>query len=228
MMNCKKLAFGSLTFWLWISSVTYGDLISWDVNTAIPDGEATGLQNTQTISGLQEQITSLEVHLKIQPLSGELVWNGDYYVSLQHDSGFSVLLNRVGKTAADPLGASDNGFDIIFSLTGGDIHSYESQSPTYGANGELTGTWGVDGRDVDPDLVLDTDSQTAMLSSFMGLDPNGEWTLFVADMNSGGKGQLSSWGLNIEAVPEPAAVLLVLLGGGVTLLTRRFSNLREA
>jgi hypothetical protein len=47
-------------------------------------------------------------------------------------------------------------------------------------------------------LVTDLDPRTAFLSSFKGLDPNGEWTLFVADLSAGNISTLVSWGLNIE------------------------------
>jgi hypothetical protein len=77
----------------------------------------------------------------------------------------------------------------------------------------LTGTWGVDGRVTDPDSVLDTDTPSAFLDSFAGVDPNGSWTLFVADMSMNGVGEIKSWGLDISAtVPEPAALSILLLG----------------
>ena len=46
--------------------------------------------------------------------------------------------------------------------------------------------------------VLDTDAGTAYLSSFNGLDPNGEWILFIADMAGGDLSTLDSWGLQIS------------------------------
>lgn len=58
-----------------------------------------------------------------------------------------------------------------------DIHNY-------GGNGGalVTGTYQPDGREVSPLLSLDTTPRTAFLSSFTGLDPNGEWVLFVVDI----------------------------------------------
>src|SRR5262249_30283949 len=136
--------------------------------------------------------------------------NGDLYAYLQHGStGFAVLLNRVGKTASDPFGYSDSGFHVILSDAASlDIHNY-------GGNGgnALTGTWQPDGRTADPQLVLDTSPRTAMFNSFLGSDPNGVWTLTVADMaGGGGQAVLQSWGVNVTAapVPEPGAGKLFL------------------
>jgi hypothetical protein len=52
------------------------------------------------------------------------------------------------------------------------------------------------------------------LAAFNGLNPNGTWTLFLADMSGGDTSTLVSWGLDISAVPEPASVALVIFGVG--------------
>lgn len=49
----------------------------------------------------------------------------------------------------------------------------------------MTGTWQPDGRTNSPGSVLDSQPPDAFLSSFNGLDPNGDWTLFVADVSGG-------------------------------------------
>jgi subtilisin-like proprotein convertase family protein len=49
-----------------------------------------------------------------------------------------------------------------------------------------------------------------LLSSFNGLNPNGSWTLFLADMSGGAVSTLQSWELDITgtaAVPEPASII---------------------
>ena len=51
-----------------------------------------------------------------------------------------------------------------------------------------------------------------MFSLFNGLDPNGVWTLYVADVSSGGEGTLVGWGLQITTVPEPESAALVGIG----------------
>ncbi|HTH48923.1 MAG TPA: hypothetical protein VMB21_15520, partial [Candidatus Limnocylindria bacterium] len=77
-------------------------------------------------------ITDVDVHFTLtNPVAGG-AYNGDYYVSLQHSSGFSVLLNRVGRGEgtghAQALGYGDNGFDVTFDdqAASGDIHIYRS------------------------------------------------------------------------------------------------------
>ena len=62
----------------------------------IPDGNLTGWSDTRTLSGAPSgPITNVSVTLD---LSGG--WNGDLYAYLVHDSGFAVLLNRVGRETA--------------------------------------------------------------------------------------------------------------------------------
>ena len=46
-----------------------------------------------------------------------------------------------------------------------------------------------------------------------GLDPNGSWTLFFADLSAGDQTTLTSWSLEITAVPEPVPAALGLFGG---------------
>ena len=70
------------------------------VNLAIPDGSLSGISDTRTVS-LPDytSITNLQVRLAI---SGG--FNGDFYAYLTHGAGFSVLLNRPGRTVANPIG----------------------------------------------------------------------------------------------------------------------------
>lgn len=202
-----------------LASPARGEIL-FTVNETIPDNRETGLQNTQTLSGFQGLIGSISVSLSISAASGDRAYNGDFYVTLQHDAGFAVLLNRVGVTAANPLGYNQNGFEITFALAAPDIHVYQDHSPGYTKAGSLAGTWGVDGRAADPDAVLGTSPRTDMLANFAGLDPNGTWTIFLADLSPYGNATLSSWGLDITPIPEPSTLLLIGLGA-LPLLRRR-------
>jgi hypothetical protein len=202
------------------ASAAMGELMSWDVDALIPDDDPTGLQDTRELSGFTDVIGTLEVWLKISAATNNLAWNGDLYVTLQHDSGYAVLLNRVGRTDSEPLGYDHNGFEITFALGGFDVHNYQANSPIFGGAGQLTGTWGVDGRNVDPGSVLASDARTDMLESFVGINPNGAWTLFVADLNQNAEMQLDSWGLNVTPIPEPGTFGLLALGA-VALWRRR-------
>jgi len=193
---------------LLFGAVTHGALITYqfnDINAAIPDNNANGYQNSQQITGVQESlITDVDVKLNI---SGG--YNGDLYVYLTHSSGFSVLLNRVGRTADDSFGYGDAGFSVTLNDSAlSDIH-------LYGGNGDaqLTGTWQPDARNVDPAMVLDTSTRSSFLNAFQGLDLNGTWTLFAADVSGGGQSTLVSWELEVTAVPEPVPVALGVFGG---------------
>jgi hypothetical protein len=181
------------------------------------------LSSSIEVSGSTGLILDITVGLNI---SGGA--NGDLYAFLSHGtSGFAVLLNRVGKTAADPFGYDDAGFSILLNEYATlDIHSY-------GGNGgaPITGIWQPDGRNVDPQLVLDTDARTATLSSFTNQVANGTWTLFVSDQTGGQQSTLQSWNLTISTgVPEAATVQLVAAGAGLllarSLMRRRFRALR--
>ena len=167
------------------------------VEAMVPDGDMSGLASVQTISTPITNLTGLKVSLK---LTG--TWNGDLYCFLTHSSGHSVLLNRVGRGSASELGYNDAGLDVTFddAATNGDMHVYRLQLSGGQATpipGPLTGVWAPDARVADPINVLDTDTRSALLSSFTGLDPNGEWVLFVADMAAGDIHILDSWGLEM-------------------------------
>lgn len=47
-----------------------------------------------------------------------------------------------------------------------------------------------------------------------GEDTSGKWTLFLADLDYGAQGQLTSWGMVITTTPEPGT--WQLLGAGLT------------
>ena len=175
-----------------------------DLNRAIPDGNASGLSDFQTINSTISSISTLRVRLQI---AGE--FNGDLYSYLRHIqdgvTNFCVLLNRPGRTAVSPWGYDDAGLNVTFDAEAlnGNIHLYRDVL-TPSAGSPLIGTWRPDGRLVDPDLVRDTSPVTTTLNSFEGTNPNGEWTFFVADLESGGTNMLVSWELEItgRAVPS--------------------------
>ena len=146
------------------------------LNAAIPDGNVNGYQSTLTFNDAYFN-NVLDVDVKLNISGG---YNGDLYVYLTHSSGFSVLLNRAGRTLANPFGYGDAGFNITLDDSAAtDIHAY-------GGNGgnQLTGPWQPDARNSDPALVLQIAPRNAFLSAFNTLDPNGTWTLFVADVSS--------------------------------------------
>lgn len=192
--------------------------VSWSAslpdNGLVPDGNSAGWSDTRILSGLPAYGIS-DVVLSLS-LSGG--WTGDLYAYLAHGTGFSVLLNRPGRTSADGFGYDDTTLNIRLSdaAANGDIHLYQGVSG-YGTLLGSAGTFAPDGRAVNPLGATDADPRTALLSQFAGSDPNGEWTLFVADLSrGGGQAAVQSWGLSIVSVPEPSALLL--LAGGLTSL----------
>ena len=193
------------------TNVTY----SISVNAAIPDGNPVGLVSSTNISGLPIGITSVQVDLNI---TGG--FNGDLYAYLLGpNGGFAVLLNRVGLTAGNPFGYGNAGFNITLASGYSNIHNYQSGGYSLNGGGQLIGTWAPDGRNINPQspgAVFDAASTAAGLTVFNGANPNGQWTLFVADLaGGGGSSTLVSWGLTI-AIPEPQT--WVLLTGGAAML----------
>ena len=173
-------------------------LVSDDVNVRIPDGSPAGLVSAVDLATLIESTTNVTVTLNV---TGG--FNGDLHAYLVHDSGHAILLNRVGKTLANPSGYSDAGFSVTLDdhATNGDIHNYRvtlSGNPNTPLAGPLTGSWTPDGRDTDPALVLDSDARPAPLSAFNGLNPNGRWTLFIADVDALFASTLVNWTLRVR------------------------------
>lgn len=97
-----------------------------------------------------------------------------------------------------------------------DFHLYQA------AGGLILGgaAWQPDGRSAPPNSVLDTSARTSLLNGFNGMNPNGSWTLFVADLSVGGQSTVTAWGLDITAVPEPGQSLGVGMLLGSALLIR--------
>jgi subtilisin-like proprotein convertase family protein len=170
---------------------------SFTPNRTIPDGNPAGISEVKNLNSAIGSISSLTVRLKI---TGE--FNGDLYGYIRHGGRLAVVLNRPGKMAQHPHGYADQGLDVT-SQTGaanGDIHVYEGVViPPTGA--AVTGTWEPDGRPVDPANVMDTSARSTSLADFTGTDASGEWTLYLADLESGGTNMLSQWSLDISGGP---------------------------
>lgn len=167
------------------------------VNQLIPDGSASGLSDHRAVTSALASVARLRVKLHV---SGE--FNGDLYAYLRHvtasETNFCVLLNRPGRSAATPWGYADAGLNVTFDdfAVNGNIHTYQAVTvPASGA--PLTGSWQPDGREADPSAVLDTTPTTTALADFGGADPNGDWTLFVADVDSGATNMLAGWELEL-------------------------------
>ena len=174
-----------------------------NLNKSVPDGNAAGLSDVETFSSPIVTLTAVRVKLKV---AGE--FNGDLYGYARHIStgltNFCVLLNRTGRSDTNTAGYADAGFDITLDGTAGngDVHVYRNVT-TPAAGAPLTGSWQPDGRNVDPSVVVTTNARTTTLSSFTNVNGGGEWTLFLADLESGGTNMLVSWEVQLNGVASP-------------------------
>ena len=124
------------------------------------------------------------------------------------------LINRLGTGGGNTYGYSNPGMNIALNDGGKTgLHNYQANSPVY-VGGRLTETWRPD-------------SGGAALAGaggvYNGVNPNGTWELFLADLSAGSKSKLSGWSLEITAVPEPITWALGIFGSvaGLTALLRR-------
>lgn len=212
-MNCYFLKKSLLMFGVVLSTAhaatTISYLQSWTGSVPIPDNGATGVTKTFTFTTGMAPVYDVNLLLEV-----EGGWNGDLYAYLYHNGKISIILNRAGKTLANPFGAGSTGF-----LLGFDDQATTDVHTSLAASGIATGIFQVDGRLVDPDNVLDTDPRSNLLSIFNGENADGDWTLFIADVSSGETGTLKSVTLEILVVPEPSTALFFL--GSFTLMLWR-------
>ena len=169
----------------------------------VPDNNPSGWANSQTVSGLASGLHITDVRVGLN-LSGG--WNGDLYGYLQYQPAgggsatLLVLLDRVGDPGISG-GYGDTGFSVMLSDAGAHpIENYQSFSYSTSGSGQLQGTWQAN------------DGSATFAGTFGSLDPNGTWTLFLADRATGDQSQVTSWSLQLEAVPEPTTWALLGFG----------------
>jgi subtilisin-like proprotein convertase family protein len=162
------------------------------LNLGIPDGTyPAGVSSTIGVSGLGGSLSSVTVTLNI---AGG--FNGDLYGYLSYNGTLVTLLNHVGTGSGDAFqsaaGYSTSGFNSITLAdggAGGNIH--DVASPVSGVS------YGPDG---------------GTLASFNSMNPNGTWTLFLADNATPNQSTLEGWSLDITAVPEPVNTAMAIFG----------------
>lgn len=187
-MNTQFLYFAGLAAGLALplssalaSAVTVTDSAS--PNAVIPDNNLNGLSSSITVNSSISSISDVQVTVDVA--GAPTAWNGDYYAYLQYSSGLVVLLNNLG---GGPFGSPGNGFTVTFSDAAANI----STAPGLASTATLTGTYAPQGGSLD--------------STFGGLNPNGVWTLFIADTQAGGVGELADWSLQITGNAAIAGV----------------------
>jgi len=177
-----------------------------NLNRSISDGSPAGLTDAQSVTSAVVQLSAVRVKLRVV---GE--FNGDLYCYLRHvnanGTNYCVLLNRPGRARAVAYGYQDAGLDVTFddAAVNGDIHNYQLVTNRSGGL-PLTGSWKPDGRTNDPESVLDTQLPATSLEVFAGADASGEWTLFLADVDSGASNQLSGWEIQLYGTATPIVV----------------------
>lgn len=216
---CIAAAVLGLTTSLRADEVLITTYSSGTLNQAIPDGNPTGAFWEIQVDGLSADQSVFDVKVTLNLAGG---YNGDLYAYLTFGDYLAVLLNRVGKTSGNAFGYGDAGFEIVLdSAAAGDIHLYR-ETPNWSITGGAA--WQPDGRNADPFNVTDETPRAASLDVFAGVQPNGTWTLFVADMAGGdaSSSELVNWSIQIYSVPEPSSLVLSLLGGfGLLAMFRR-------
>ena len=188
----------------------YSSTYSFENGVNIPDGNVSPWSDTRTLSGIAEpSIATVSVWLNV---SGG--FNGDLYGYLSYNGMLVPLLNRAGVGTGNAFGYADAGLNVKFTDTAdNNIHFYQA------VWGSIAGgaTWQPDVRTINP--VTSSPSAfdapgTVTLGAFSGMNPNGDWTLVLADVSSGGgQATVQSWGLDIAAVPEPVHIALGVFGG---------------
>lgn len=204
-------------------------VFTFNVNQPIPDGDLNGSAFVGEVSGLSGTVDTNSFKVSLNIAGDPIAGTGDLYSYLRSPDGQrAILLNRPGYPGNNGVGYQDNGMnlrlfegvDANHKNTDGlataftDVHFYQSD-PIYGGipNNEATGIFKSDGRDIDPlgsAEAFNAATRSKTLSVFQGVNPNGEWLLFVADVSAGGSAKLNSWGLDFTPIPEPQEYALAI------------------
>lgn len=192
-MKTRLLTGLLVTFWGTCPGRASIYLESASPNQAIPQGDPTGLTVTLSVSDIPsgEVVSDLTVTLNI---SGG--YNGGLSAYLQAPNGSEVtLLAQPGVTGENPFGAPGSGFDLVLSDAGSSSIQTASE-----AAGEVFGSGSGS-----------IYQAAGSLSGVNGSPADGTYTLFFADMASGGGSPtLDSFSLDVTAVPEPVAPALAV------------------
>jgi len=170
--------------------------------TIIPDNNPSGWTDTRTVNTMPAG-TLVGVAVDLHLNSG---WAGDLYAYLVHESGYAVLLDRVGVPGAGAFGYGAATINVTLADDNFNDGGLFNNIHTYGG-GNVSGTWNPD----------DSATTTAFgsLASFLATSPNGTWSLFIADLSGGGVTTVQDWGLQMDivAVPEVETWIAAALAG---------------
>jgi subtilisin-like proprotein convertase family protein len=155
------------------------------LNATIPDNSYSGVAYSINFAATGLNISDISVQFNLTS-----TYDGSIYAYLSHGSQIALLVNQI-------TGAPNSaGFNVtLTTATGSDIHT-----ATGTAGQPLSGTYLAD-------------STGNGLTTFQNTDPNGNWTLFFADLGPGDAPTLNSFNVSITAVPEPITLALPIFGG---------------
>jgi len=164
----------------------------------VPDNNFSGWADSRNVTTMPAG-TLQSVAVNLQLTGG---WNGDLYAYLVHDSGFTVLLDRIG---SGPFGDSHAGMNVTFVDDGTAFGATQGDINLYAGVPNQSGLWNPD------NLGMGGGS----LGSFLSTSPHGTWSLFIADLSVGGVTTVQSWGLQMDivAVPEVETWIAAALAG---------------
>ncbi|NDE85427.1 MAG: hypothetical protein EB056_05310, partial [Verrucomicrobia bacterium] len=181
------------------NSATYGSSVP------IPDGNPAGLSQTLVNSQMSPLPYAVRLNLNINPDSIAGGFLGDYVAYLRHvsadglDSRTVKLFEHIGATSTNPDGSAGTGMSVLLSDWATD--SIALQDPV----NQLTGSYR-------PGVI----GQQLTLNDLGGVDPSGDWTLFVGDTSSGGVGVLAGWSVQLEQLFQPQKEINLVEGPGQT------------
>ncbi len=162
---------------------------------AIPDNNAAGANATIVVSGLTGNISRVQFRFTGAACTAAIgattvglnhTWVGDLIGTLRHPDATSVIMfNRIGVSASSTVGNSGNNFcQTLFD----DAATTSIQSfPASSAGEPFTGTF----------------APANPLAGFNGRNPNGTWTLNVADRAGADTGSIRSFELIITTTLPP-------------------------
>ena len=161
----------------------------------IPDGNPVGVLFTGTISSLDPSATVSSLTISLNITGG---FNGNLYSYLVSPSGTTVtLLDEPGAAQGANSGFGYGGAGFNLTLSDAGLTSIQTAFEANGVQFGGGGTYQADGS----------------LSGFSGSSVDGTWSLYFADLVSGGgTSQLHDWSLNITSAPEPGIGELLSFG----------------
>lgn len=155
------------------------------INLSIPDSNASGVTNSQTVTGVPGTALGQDVQLRKVCFKINHTWVGDLIVKLIAPNGTIItLLDRPGFPSS-PSGCSGENLDMcIIQGTGNEAENICNTLPAI--TGDFTAFNGTD---------LDAINAA-------GGSPNGSWQLFVSDNATGDTGTLVNWQLIFNTGPD--------------------------